>query len=241
MDFGLEVIGDSKAVTISSYNKVLVFSERGSFSVQSRFSDATGTGVVSFTKPVRTEEAPQLFVRIVTPNGPVLTIYTTILGGPGNWTGFRITSAASGFIQGHTLEYVCCKYSDNVSSDTYGLQIWDKDGGPIYASSDRVVRYGKFTKSWTYSAGGTVPNSHDTWNSNISIEIDDFISVSSIDRGTVWFTGHYQYTGLQLLVGYVRLLKIDCQRSYLGNGLFSTSSFFSMPICKFPIAKYYNS
>ena len=218
MDFGLEVIGDSKTVTISSYNKVLVFSERGGFSIQSRFSDATGTGTVNFVKPVLTQEAPQIFLRLVTPNGPNLTIYTTILGGPGYWTGFRITSAASGFIQSHSLEYVCCKYSDNVSSDPYGLQIWDKDGTPIYASSDRVVRYSNFTKASTYSAGATVPHSHDTRSKNISIDVVDIIRVYPIDKDTVWLTSPHHYTGLNWLVSSARLLKLDSLRTSLGPG-----------------------
>ena len=72
---------------------------------------------------------------------------------------------------------------------------------------------------------------------------DEFVSVSSMDRGVSWFINHAQYASLQLLSGNVRKIAISVQRSTLGDSINVDNlgvTFFSIPICTFPIERYYN-
>ncbi|QLG94964.1 hypothetical protein HZF02_24840 [Pseudomonas yamanorum] len=242
MSFGLLVVNNKGAVVVSSDSKVLVFSERGEFRIQSRYTDRPGYGVANFENPILTQEPPQVFLRIISPSHPSLSVYATILGGPGKWTGFKITSGTMGgkSLQNHLVEFVSCKYSDQRSKSQYGMEIYDEQSKVAFSSSDRVVRYSRFTKHWTYSQS---VNYFDTWDSGMVMEVDEYVSVSSMDRGVSWFIGHSQYASLQLMTGNVRKIQIVAQRSVLGDsinidGLGVTS--FSIPICKFPIGEYYN-
>lgn len=242
MSFGLSAINGEGAVVISSDSKVLVFSERGEFRIQSRYTDAPGYGVFGFARPILTQEPPQVFLRIVAPSHPSLSLYTTLLGGPGNWTGFKVTSGAMGgkSLQNHLMEFVSCKYSDQKSKSAYGLEIYEDNAKVSFSSSDRVVRYGRFTKGWTYSQPSTFFNN---WDSGLVMTPDEFVSVSSMDRGVSWFINHAQYASLQLLSGNVRKIAISVQRSTLGDSINVDNlgvTFFSIPICTFPIERYYN-
>ncbi|QLG93505.1 hypothetical protein HZF02_16755 [Pseudomonas yamanorum] len=242
MSFGISVTGDAGAVTISSENKVLVFSERGRYNIVAS-GNRVGVGTVTFVNPIRTQEAPQIFIRIWSASGPSLAAYFRVLGGPGNWTGFQTTSGATQDSQLHDIEYVACKFSDSTTKSSYGLQIYDESGGPIFSSDDRVVRYKKFTKSWRYIAGTGPGVNHDTWKSDVVIDAtNDFICISSMDGGPSWYNGIWTYTGLQLMSGGVRLLDIDVQREGTNDQTIfnAADSYFAIPICQFPIERYYN-
>ncbi|OPA92413.1 hypothetical protein BFW87_17530 [Pseudomonas fluorescens] len=242
MSFGLSAVNGGGAVVIGSDSKVLVFSERGEFRIQSRYTDAPGYGVFYFAKPILTQEPPQVFLRIVTPSHISLSLYTTLLGAPGSWTGFKVTSGAMGgkSLQNHLMEFVSCKYSDHKSTSAYGMEIYEGDGNVSFSSSDRVVKYGRFTKSWTYSQPSTFFNN---WDSGIVMTPDEFVSVSSMDRGVSWFVNHAQYASLHIMTGNVRKVEISVQRSTLGDSINVDNlgvTYFSIPICKFPIERYYN-
>lgn len=60
-DYGFVVENDYGSVSISSVYKVLVFSERGQFRIQLRFTDKPGKGQFNFAKPILTVEPPQIF------------------------------------------------------------------------------------------------------------------------------------------------------------------------------------
>lgn len=239
-NFGISVTNNSNSVMITSQYKIMVFSERGTFRIQSQYTDKEGSGAVNFLKPILTQEPPQIFLRHVSGVHPNLGVYTTILGGPGNWTGFRMTSAVRGgsTLQNYLVEYVSCKYADKQSTDLFGMNIWDEAGVILFSASDRVVRYSKFSKVWTKTAGSTV----DIYSSNLTIDSDDFISVSSVDRGLVWFADGADYVGITLLDNNVPSLKISAQRS--GGGydysLGVNGQNFCIPVCKFPTSRYYN-
>jgi len=239
-DYGISVVNNYGSVVISSTYKLLVFSERGSFQITSRYTDKEGSGTVSFSKPISTQEPPQIFLRYVSGVHDNLGVYTTLLGRPGAWTGFTVTSAVRGgsSVQNYTVEYVSCKYADQRSQSVYGMEIWDASGTIVFTDSDKVVRYGKFTKQWTVKSGTSV----DIYSSGLSIDVDDFICVSAIDRGVVWFADGANFVGLTLLTDGVRVVNISAQRAsgglYYYQGLNNTS--FCIPVCKFPADRYRN-
>lgn len=239
-DFGLSVTNDFGSVIISSDYKVLVFSERGTFSIKSTNTDVEGSGSVTFNKPIRTQEPPQIFVRFVSGVHNTLSFYTGLFGGPGNWTGFLVVSAVRGNpnLQNYTLEYVSCMYSNLKSTSDYGLELFDYQGNPIYTSSDNVVRFSKFSKNWTLTQGNFV----DIYDSGLTIDDDDFISISSIDRGVSWFTGHSQYAGLTLLSNGVRMLRIN-NNIIAGDWYYqgTNNTCLAIPVCKFPSSRYINT
>lgn len=239
-DFGLSVVNDFGSVIVSNTYKIMVFSERGNFQVTSQYTDAEGQGTVTFAKPITTQEPPQVFVRFVTGVHNNLGMFTVLLGGPGNWTGFRVVSAVRGNpnLQNYTLEYVSCMYSNLKSTSNYGLELSDGQGNIIYTSSDNVVRFGKFSKVWTLTKGNTV----DVYDSGLTIDEDDFISISSIDRGVAWFINYSQYAGLSLLENGVRVLKIHNQLQP-GNWYYqgTNNTYLAIPVCKFPSSRYSNT
>lgn len=242
MTYGLSAINSTGNVVISSDNKVLVFSERGQFRIQSRYTDRPGYGAANFAMPILTQEPPQIFLRIIVPSHPSLSLYTTILGGPGKWTGFKVTSGTMGgkYLQNHLMEFVSCKYADQRSSSVYGMEIYDENANVDFSSSDRVVRYSRFTKSWSYSQS---VNYFDSWDSGLIMDVDDYLSVSSMDRGMSWFVNHAQYASLHMMTGNERRVRVSVQRSTLGDSINIDNlgvTYFSIPICKFPIDRYYN-
>ncbi|WP_238936228.1 hypothetical protein [Pseudomonas weihenstephanensis] len=243
MNYGLSATNNGGSVVISSEYKTLVFSERGTFRITSRYIDGEGYGSVTFAKPILTQEPPQIFTCCTGASHSALAIYTRVLGGPGYWTGFNVTSASNGVrpVQNFYMEYVSCKFSDSRSVDEFGLEIYDGSEGVVYTSSDRVVRYSKFTKDWDWRPPlgyGVVGVFH----SRVAVDPDDFICISSIDRGNAWFCGRVHYAGLRIVDGGLQSVKILINRSKTYEYLtqFSGPS-FSIPVCKFPIERYYNS
>lgn len=239
-DYGLSVTNTYGAVVISSTYKVMVFSERGSFRIQSKYTDREGSGAVTFVRPILTQEAPQVFFRHVNGFHTSLGVYITMLGGPGNWTGFLVTSAVrnGSNLQNYLMEYVICKFSDQPSPQRYGMNIFDAQGRIVFSSEDRVVRYHKFAKSWSLVVGDYV----DTYKSNLVIEADDFVCVSSIDRGVAWFADGFGFVGMSLLDNNVPVLNITAQRAGGGYWYYqgTNGTCFGIPVCKFPSSRYYN-
>lgn len=239
-DYGFVAENDYGSVSISSVYKVLVFSERGQFRIQSRYTDKPGKGQFNFAKPILTVEPPQIFLRTITASHDNLGLYISIEGSSGNWTGFHVTSAVRGgsVLQDYLMEFVSCKYSDQQSDAEFGMEVRDGQEQIVYVSSDRVVRFGKFAKKWTVGRGFYV----DTYYSDVVIDTSDFICVSSMDRGIMWFANNSQYAGITILDGGVPVLQIFNQKQYLDRFYWQGSDgfFLGVPVCKFPIERYYN-
>ncbi|MBM0213017.1 hypothetical protein ALQ72_05112 [Pseudomonas syringae pv. maculicola] len=239
-DYGFSAINDGSSVIVSNKYKVMVFSERGQFSITSRYSDREGSGTVVFIRPIRTQEPPQVFVRHISGSHASLGVYTTMSGGPENWTGFLITSAvrSGNILQNYSMEYVSCKFADQPSTEIYGMNIKGENQQIVFSSADRIVRYSKFAKNWTVLKGSTV----DIYSSNLSIDSDDFVCVSSMDRGVMWFADGAQFSGMTLLENSLPVLKINAQIASGGFWYYQgvNETCFGIPVCKFPSARYYN-
>ncbi|RMN34762.1 hypothetical protein ALQ61_04152 [Pseudomonas coronafaciens pv. zizaniae] len=240
VDYGFSAVNGASSVIIGSKYKVLVFSERGQFAITSRYTDKEGFGSVVFARPILTQEPPQIFVRHITGSHPDLGIYTTMSGGPGNWTGFLVTSAVrfGGAVQNYSMEYVSCKFADQPSPEVYGMNIRDDAWRIVFSSADKIVRYSKFAKNWTLQKGDMV----DIYNSNLTIDADDFVCISSIDRGVMWFADGVQFAGLTLLSNSVPVLQINAQIAGGGYWYYQgmNETCFAIPVCKFPVSRYYN-
>lgn len=241
-EYGFRAVNDFGAVTISSVYKTLVFSERGTIRVTSSYTDRGGVGEAMFTRPITTQEAPQAFVRVQSASHASLGLEATLLGGPGNWTGLRIDSAATGSspLQNFVLEYVACKFSDALQATGYGMNIRDANGAPVFSAQDKVVRYNKFATVWTLAQDTIYTR---IWTPNVTIEADDFICVSAMDRGVNWFTDNAQFAGFNIWAGSAPNLTLYVQRiTALGYWYWqgSNNTQFTVPICKFPAYRYTN-
>ncbi|HKS12750.1 MAG TPA: hypothetical protein VJS90_06885 [Pseudomonas sp.] len=241
-EYGFRAVNDSGTVTISSVYKALVFSERGTIRVTSSYTDRGGVGQTSFIRPITTQEAPQLFVRVQSASHASLGVAATLLGGPGNWTGIRIDSAATGSspLQNFVLEYVSCKFADNLQVSGYGMNIRDASGLPVFSAKDKVVRYNKFATVWTLAQDVSTVR---IWTPNVTIDADDFICVSAMDRGVNWFAENSQFAGFNIWSASKANLTLYVQRiTALGFWYWqgSNNTQFTVPVCKFPIDRYFN-
>lgn len=240
-DYGFSAVNGHGSVIITSQYKVLMFSERGTFGITSRYTDRPGYGAVTFIKPIATQEPPQVFLRYASGNHGDLGLYITLLGGAGNWTGFNVKSGVRGgkTLQNYLIEYVACKFSDRPPSVPFGMEIRDANSGIVFSSSDKVVRYGRFAKNWTKQNGTLV----DIYHSNLTIEADDFVSVSFMDRGVSWFADGSRYAGVTLMDNGARVLKIFNDRNTsLGYWYYqgTNETCLAVPVCKFPQDRYFN-
>lgn len=240
-EYGFSAINTQNSVVISNIYKVMVFSERSTFQIRSSHTDANGYGLVTFAKTIRTQEAPQIFVRVISASHANLGLYVTIQGSAGAWTGFKVTSAARGgsTLQNYTVECVVCKFTDSLNTETYGQEVRGPNNEPVFSSSDKVVRFSRFTKSWVKFTGNLV----DEYKSNMTLDADDFVSVSSFDRGVSWFMGGADYAGLTILDGNVRTITVFVTKASGGNWYWEgvNGNNLSIPICKFPESRYVNS
>ncbi|WP_367604055.1 hypothetical protein AB1N69_10920 [Pseudomonas asiatica] len=241
-EYGFQAVNDYGSVTISSTYKLMVFSERGLVTITSSYIDRGGQGQASFAKPILTQEAPQIFVRVQSASHGSLGLYCTILGAPGNWTGVRIDTAATGSspLQNFVLEFVVCKFTDAVQNSGYGMNIWDENGFPVFSASDKVVRYSKFAINWTMVTDASTVR---TFAPDVSIDADDFICVSAMDRGVNWFTDNAQFAAFNVWANWAPNLYLYCQRVTAGGywywqGMNNTQ--FAVPVCKFPSDRYAN-
>ena len=247
MPAGLEVIKDSGSVLITSEYPVLVFSERQLFQITSRYSDGEGGAQVTFLKPIKTPAPPQVFFRYISGRQNGLAVFITLRGSAGNWTGFNVTSAVAGGnqTQNFAMECVVARFGSDVSQSGDGIEIYADDGTVSFSSKDSVVRYGKFTKKWRWQQF-RVPRNLNRFHSDLPIDDDDFISVTSMDFGVSWFMDGADYAGLTLLEGGKRILSMTVnvqvdQNQYGGYWYQGTNNtLFSIPVCKFPIDRYHN-
>lgn len=244
MSYGLEVTNNSGVVTISNIYKPLVFHRRGTVNVVSSFSDRPGYGTVTFPTPITTTEPPSLFVRYASGNQSGFSVYYTWLGSAGNWTGFRITSGVFGgsSLQNHFLDWVACKYADTQVNSGYGLQIFGESGQILYGSNkDILVKYSKFTKAWTIDS--STVGYLDYIPTGITIENDDYINISFLDRGMVWAKAdnNTQYSGINLLSSNVRRFVVNVQLNFPSGRIYPTPGNFAVPICKFPTNVFVNT
>lgn len=241
--FGLDVLNNANSTLISSNSRPMIFSERGFVSVtNSSVVDRPAYGSVVFSIPVLTQAPPCVFIRLDSSRHSSLSLYVIMTGVPFNWTGFIIVASAQGggVLPLYVLEYVVTKNFDLGEATGYGLMLYNEYGVPIFRHDRKLVKYSKFTKKWTLTQ--TVPGyTFFTFSSNLTIDADDFIDVSSINRGIVHqAVVNKMFTSLSIYEGSQRVLKLQTQSAAgASNPQNIPAMNFCIPVCKFPSSVYY--
>lgn len=244
MAFGFEAKNNFGDVTLSDEYPTLVYSHRGQIVVENNsVVDRPAVGSASFPSVITQQAPPKIFIRFNSGRHNSCNVYLAMNGSPGSWTGFTIYAGAlgGGTLPRHVLDYVVCKLTDNNPATGFGMAIYDSTGKLTYKSADRPVKFTKFTKSWSASyPGGLFFNIVPV---GITIEIDDYIEITSINRGNAhqgMRSNTYMYSSLQILSGGTRTLFLTEQNSstLLVRPLEVGNTFFCMPICKFPNSQY---
>lgn len=160
MGFGLEFKNTGDVVTLDSEFSRLVVLQKGRYS-----------GGATFSPAITTDEPPLVFVR---PDASCTFSYTTILGSPGNWTGFSFNVDGVG-------NYFVAAFQARAVSE-YGLRLWD---GTPKLLLDIGTPCGQFTRtitSWTYlgssnTGQGTTKSS---WTAYSPVDGGDYMLVNCI-------------------------------------------------------------
>lgn len=241
--FGFQAINNSGSVTLNSEYPTLVFSERGQVVVQNTsVVDRPAVGSFSFSSPKTSLAPPKVFIRFNSGRHPSCEVYLGMLGSPGNWTGCIMYAGAigGGTLPRHVIDYVICETATPSVNSDYGMVIYDSSGNPTYKSEDRPVKYNKFTRFWTSSAINQFNFLYSP--SGVTIDSDDFMDISSMNRGPSWMSGaNVSYTSMQILSGGVRMLRLGIQIRTTGGNINAAGYQFCIPICKFPSDVYFNS
>lgn len=244
--FGVEFLNSEKSVLISAFDRPLVFAFRGTVNVQNTsVVDRPAVGTVVFAAPIPTVAPPRLFVRLNSSRHSSMELYVVMNGSSGAWTGFTIYASAQGggTLPLYVLDYVIARPSFREPTRTWGMQILEKGSErTLFSSDEYIVRFSKFTKKWTLSVSFSSDFSiiYYTYNSGVTIDIDDYIDVTFFNRGIVLQTiFDVTYTSVRIYDGGVRVLNLQTQSFSDSSAPKSVGDInFCTPICKFPASKY---
>lgn len=243
MSFGFEAVNNEESVIISSVSRPLIYHYRSQISASNSVVDRPASGTASF--PVVTTQAPpRIFIRVNSTRHSSVSCYVTVNGSPGNWGSFSVFVAAQGggTLPLYVFDFVVCLPSGGSWTDVtegYGMVIYSENGTPIFNHKQRIVKFSKFTKNWTYGKSGLNPSYH-TLYSNISIDIDDYIDVTYFNRGVVLQqVVNVMFVGLVLMSSGTRVLWMQTQATNATDNIQDVAvSNYSTPICKFPTSRY---
>ncbi|WP_439878848.1 hypothetical protein [Pseudomonas prosekii] len=125
-----------------------------------RYSPNYGPGnfqsVITFPAPITSAEQPLVFLRPDTVNGLLkLGNVATVLGGPGNWTGFLTGMYDQvGFYPNG--RYIVASFGAQPVA-SYGLRLFSADGAPIFDSGTPNVLFTRSFQNWTYVTNSRLP------------------------------------------------------------------------------------
>lgn len=234
--FGFQAVNNSGSVTLNSDYPTLAYSGRGSVVVQNpSVVDRPAVGYFSFGA-VRTQIAPpRIFVRFNSGRHASCLIYLAMNGSPGAWYGAWIYAGAQGggTLPYYVIDYVICETASTTVNDNFGMVIYDSTGKPTYKTEDLPVKYNKFTRTWVSQVINQFNFTY--YPAGIAIDNDDFIDISSMNRGPVFLnTSNVAYTGMYIFRGGARTCQLSVSLRVTGGNVNPTGINFSIPICKFP-------
>lgn len=244
MSFGFEAINDNNSVIISSDSRPLVYIGRGQVSLTNSVVDRPAVGSTTFPT-VTTQAPPRIFVRLNSSRHASMNCYVYINGSPGNWTGFTMYAGAQGggTLPLYVLDYTLCIPSGGSGTSLtsgYGMVLYGEDGQEVFNNTQRIVRFGKFTKVWSYTINITSTATFHNLNSNVSIDPDDYIDITYFNRGIVLQqVVNAMFTSLILYSNSVRVLQMQTQATNRTDQILDAGiTYYCTPICKFPIDRY---
>jgi hypothetical protein len=145
MKYGFKAVNDGHVVQIDDTYPVMQLMEQG--------QGQAGTAVM-FSQSYTGGEPPWLFLR-GGDGGYLLGL--KFLGGPGNWTGFRM-DACSSLLHNHglsgrsfgTWQFMVGQWEVRPSTDVLGMRIWDGGSRLLYDAGVRYIKMMYQFQSWSH-------------------------------------------------------------------------------------------
>lgn len=183
MNYGLEVVNDSGAVSLDSEYARLCVLHKGTYTA--------GVSIV-FAAAADTQEPPLVFVRPQS-NGSVIQLGVLLDGSPGAWTGCSVTSG-----QAHSGDIFVAAFSSKPTA-SYGLRLWDSTGKQIFDSGTQAAVFTRAVQNWTYThttySGQGLPTN---WYSvPMSYELGDYLMVNNARMPMMGGNNESRTTGLR--------------------------------------------
>lgn len=241
--FGFEAINDGSSVLVSNNHRHLSFKERLSVTVTNTVVDRPSTGSASFSSPVTTQAPPTIFAKLQSTRHSSIEMYCVVLGSPGNWTGVRFYASAYGgsTLPLYVLDCVVCHFITADTSEDFGMVLYDEEGVPVFCHDNKLVKYSKFTKKWTLQKTSSA-YSYYTFRPDVTIATDDYIDVSSLNRGVVMQLVYgMMFSSVRIYRDNSPTLELVAQaNSNTSNPQGVSEMNFCIPVCKFPESVYHN-
>lgn len=200
MSYGLKVINDDNYIQIDSDTPRLCAIHNGTYSAGSN------TAIVTFPTPITTPEPPCIFIRNAPERAGELYDRLTITGSSGNWTGFQIR--ANNVNWRPAGKWFAAVFASQAQS-TYGMRLWDANGGILFDSGATPVIVTKSNSTWAYQGSVTFPSlgAGFYWTNNLSAPLaeDEYFLMNPFSRGVVNRNGKYLSRGVRFNYGNNRL------------------------------------
>jgi len=165
-------------LAINDYGYVQIDAETPRLSVLSSgtYQGTSMKVTVSFPSPITTQEPPCVFIRPSTSSGTELYYAMSILGNPGGWTGFSISTRNVAYLP--SGKWFAAVFAPTASA-TYGLRIWDSSAVRVYDSGAAPAVVTNVVQSWTYigAVSGTLAG-HYYWRAPYSVAEDEYVMIN---------------------------------------------------------------
>ena len=150
MTIGIRIRGAAGNVQIDDTTPIFVVQEQGTITPANHAPSAgnmfTSRHMVTFAQVVRTQEPPLIFLRFITPYVCMCTF--TVMGGPGNWTGFNVGAGVWGpNHNGIDTRPMYCDWFSGIktpgpSGAKVGIRIRNRvTGAVVFDSGYKIVKF----------------------------------------------------------------------------------------------------
>jgi hypothetical protein len=197
LNFGLSVVNDGNYVQIDSEQPRLCALYSGTYQ-----ASGSSTAYVTFPAAITTPEPPCIFIRN-TPDRPD-DLYTgmTISGGPGNWTGFVLTTINIDYRP--YGKWFAAVFASITKAD-YGLRMWDANSSVIFDSGATPVLFTKASSSWSFQGKvqiNPIANGY-YWRNSLTAALlaDEYFMINPFSRGLLTPT-HINWTPIGVRFNY---------------------------------------
>ena len=145
MAYGLQFTNNSNVVTLDSEYARLSVIATGRFSPN---ADGGLGSLTAFPVAVTSQEPPLVFVRPDTVGGIAGLCKMSLVGGPGNWTGFYVRAYNAITAPPNGRYFVAAFLAQPVAQ--YGLAMWDSAGKLLFNSGTPAALFTRAFQNWTY-------------------------------------------------------------------------------------------
>lgn len=157
--YGIRARNGNSAFQIDSVNRILGIRYSGGFQLGVISpGNIIGEGGYDFPAPITTYERPLIFLNAT---DYMMVGRLRILGGPGNWTGFRIYNSAhsvigSAWTTPMNIKWFCASFMSSANaSGLYGARVRGANGENIFVSPDNIGLLNSQPASNSFVTAGT--------------------------------------------------------------------------------------